>query len=70
MSNLPQSTAMQQTPKITNLGFNNKLLGSWFLAPLSIGDSMLATTAHVIKATCITDGPRFKQIKEIQTAWI
>jgi predicted nucleic acid-binding protein len=37
---------------------------------LSMGDSMIAATAFILKAVCITDDPHFKQIKEIQTAWI
>ncbi len=37
---------------------------------LSMGDSMIAATASVLKATCITDDPHFKQIKEIETSWI
>ncbi len=37
---------------------------------LSMGDSMIATTALMLKAVCITDDQHIKQIKEIQTAWI
>jgi predicted nucleic acid-binding protein len=37
---------------------------------LSMGDSMIAATALALKAVCITDDPHFKQIKEIETAWI
>lgn len=37
---------------------------------LSMGDSMIAATASVLRATCITDDPHFKQIKEIETSWI
>ena len=37
---------------------------------ISIGDSMIAATASVLKAVCISDDPHFKQIKEIETAWI
>ena len=37
---------------------------------LSMGDSMIAATASMLKAVCITDDPHFKQIKEIQTTWI
>jgi len=37
---------------------------------LSMGDSIIAATAYILKAICITDDPHFKQIKEIQTAWI
>jgi predicted nucleic acid-binding protein len=37
---------------------------------LSMGDSMIAATASVLKAICISDDPHFKQIKEIQTEWI
>lgn len=37
---------------------------------LSMGDSMIAATASTLKATCITDDPHFKQIKEIQTTWL
>jgi predicted nucleic acid-binding protein len=33
-------------------------------------DSMIAATALMLKAVCITDDPHFKQIKEIQTTWI
>lgn len=37
---------------------------------LSMGDSMIAATAFVLKAVCISDDPHFKQIKEIETEWI
>ena len=37
---------------------------------LPMGDSMIAATALVLKAVCITDDPHFKQIKEIQTGWV
>jgi predicted nucleic acid-binding protein len=37
---------------------------------LSMGDSMIAATAFVLKAACISDDPHFEQIKEIETAWI
>ena len=37
---------------------------------LSMGDSMIAATASILKAACISDDPHFKQIKEIETTWI
>jgi predicted nucleic acid-binding protein len=37
---------------------------------LSMGDSMIAATAALLKAVCISDDPHFKQIKEIETTWI
>ena len=37
---------------------------------LSMGDSMIAATAFVLKAVCISDDPHFEQIKEIETIWI
>ena len=37
---------------------------------LSMGDSMIAATAASLSAVCVTDDPHFKQIKEIETAWI
>ena len=37
---------------------------------LSMGDSMIAATASSLKAVLISDDPHFKQIKEIETAWI
>ena len=37
---------------------------------LSMGDSMIAATASSLKATCITDDPHFKHIKELKTTWI
>jgi predicted nucleic acid-binding protein len=37
---------------------------------LSMGDSMIAATAVLLKAVCISDDPHFKQIKEIETTWI
>ena len=37
---------------------------------LSMGDSMIAATALMLKAVCISDDPHFKQIKEIETDWI
>ena len=37
---------------------------------LSMGDSMIAATASILKTVCISDDPHFKQIKEIETEWI
>jgi predicted nucleic acid-binding protein len=37
---------------------------------LSMGDSMIAATASLLKAVCISDDPHFSQIKEIETKWI
>jgi predicted nucleic acid-binding protein len=37
---------------------------------LSMGDSMIAATASILKAVCISDDPHFRQIEEIQTEWI
>jgi predicted nucleic acid-binding protein len=37
---------------------------------LSMGDSMIAATAYLLKAVCISDDPHFRQIKEIETKWI
>ena len=37
---------------------------------LSMGDSMIAATASILKAVCISDDPHFKQIKEVETTWI
>jgi predicted nucleic acid-binding protein len=37
---------------------------------LSMGDSMIAATASLLNAVCISDDPHFKQIKEIETTWI
>lgn len=37
---------------------------------LSMGDSIIAATAYMLKAVCISDDPHFKQINEIQTEWI
>jgi predicted nucleic acid-binding protein len=37
---------------------------------LSMGDSIIAATAFILKAICISDDAHFQQIKEIKTAWI
>ncbi|MCW4000904.1 MAG: PIN domain-containing protein [Candidatus Bathyarchaeota archaeon] len=37
---------------------------------LPMGDSMIAATAFVLKAVCISDDPHFQQIKEIKTQWL
>jgi predicted nucleic acid-binding protein len=37
---------------------------------LSMGDSMIAATAALLNASCVSDDPHFKQIKEIQTIWL
>ena len=37
---------------------------------ISMGDSIIAATALMLKAVCITDDQHIKQIKEIQTSWI
>ncbi len=37
---------------------------------LSMGDSMIAATAAILNATCVSDDPHFNLIKEIHTIWI
>jgi predicted nucleic acid-binding protein len=37
---------------------------------LSMGDSMIAATAAMLDAVCVSDDPHFKQIKEIRTIWM
>jgi len=37
---------------------------------LSMGDSMIAATAAMLNAVCVSDDPHFKQIKEIHTTWV
>ena len=37
---------------------------------ISMGDSIIAATAQILKATCISDDPHFQKIKEINTKWI
>jgi predicted nucleic acid-binding protein len=37
---------------------------------ISMADSMIAATASRLKATCLSDDPHFKVIKEIRTRWI
>lgn len=37
---------------------------------MSMGDSMIAATTCRLKATCISDDPHFKRVKEIKTAWV
>lgn len=37
---------------------------------LSMDDSMIAATASILNAVCISDDPHFVQIKEIKTSWI
>jgi predicted nucleic acid-binding protein len=37
---------------------------------LSMGDSIIAATASILKAVCISDDHHFKQITEIETTWI
>jgi len=36
----------------------------------SMADSIIAATTLALKATCITDDPHIKNIKEIKTKWI
>ena len=37
---------------------------------LSMADSIIAATALLLKATCVTDDSHFKTVKEIKTDWI
>ncbi len=37
---------------------------------LSMGDSMIAATALMLGAICISDDPHFSQIQEIRTTWL
>ncbi|HSQ48448.1 MAG TPA: PIN domain-containing protein [Candidatus Deferrimicrobiaceae bacterium] len=37
---------------------------------LSMGDSMIAATAVMLNAICVSDDPHFKPIKEIHTTWV
>ncbi len=37
---------------------------------LSMGDSMIAATASMLNAVCVSDDLHFQQIKEIKTTWV
>ena len=37
---------------------------------MSLADSVIAATALILKATCLSDDPHFKSVGEIKTAWI
>jgi predicted nucleic acid-binding protein len=37
---------------------------------LSMGDSIIAATAQLLNAACVSDDPHFQQIKEIKTVWL
>lgn len=37
---------------------------------ISMTDSIIAATASTLKATCLSDDPHLKRVKEIRTRWI
>ncbi len=37
---------------------------------MSMADSIIAATAVALKATCVSDDPHFRAVKEIKTDWI
>ena len=37
---------------------------------MSMADSIIAATALSLNATCLSDDPHFKSVKEIKTTWI
>ena len=37
---------------------------------MSMAESIIAATALLLKATCLSDDPRFKNINEIKTSWL
>jgi predicted nucleic acid-binding protein len=37
---------------------------------MSLADSVIAATALILKATCLSDDPHFQTVGEIKTAWI
>ncbi len=37
---------------------------------MSMADSIIAATAFVLKAACVSDDPHFKAVKEMKTDWI
>lgn len=37
---------------------------------IPLADSIVAATAKIINAVCITDDPHIRQLKEIKTGWI
>lgn len=37
---------------------------------ISMADSIIAATALILKATCLSDDPHFKTVNEIKTTWV
>jgi predicted nucleic acid-binding protein len=37
---------------------------------MGMAESIIAATAQVLKATCLSDDPHFKSVTEIRTTWI
>jgi predicted nucleic acid-binding protein len=37
---------------------------------MGMAESVIAATALMLKATCLSDDPHFKAVGEIKTAWL
>jgi toxin FitB len=67
-----RTTLLEQDCKVVNVDSNLAKTSAELRLKynLSMADSIIAATALLLKATCVSDDPHFKVVKEIKTDWI
>jgi predicted nucleic acid-binding protein len=67
-----RTTVLQQDCKVVDVDANIAKTSAELRLKydMSMADSIIAATALLLKAPCISDDPHFKAVKEIRTEWI
>ena len=67
-----RTTILQQDYRVMDVNASVAIMSAELRAKynMSMADSIIAATALSLKATCISDDPHFKAVKEIRTDWI
>jgi toxin FitB len=67
-----RTTLLEQDCKVVNVDSNLAKTSAELRLKynMSMADSIIAATALLLKATCVSDDPHFKAVKEIKTDWI
>ena len=67
-----RTTLLEQDCKIVDVDSNIAKASAELRSKydMSMADSIIAATALLLKAACVSDDPHFKQVKEIKIDWI
>lgn len=67
-----RANLLEKDFKVVKIDAEIAKISAYFRYKYNIGmaESIIAATAKILQATCLSDDPRFKSVQEIKTTWL